>query len=387
MRRTFIASLAGLLLMGSASVAQESLPSAPVVVETATTANDLLNQTFSTEWISLDPQGGVSGRVGALDVAGGWVPKPGVLASINVNGKVIAATSSDAEGNFYFPKVQPGTYGFTAKSDYSFAAFAIHVYPAGTPLPTTLQVAATRVPAAQARQIIRQNWVPGDYENYYRYQPLDPLGGNRQVAEGNKVRLVDGSLNGRVSRPGWSYGEQDLSGNVAHILTSGTVVTTAPVQKDGTFQVKNLDAGVYDLIVVGRDGVAAIGFEAVGPQPLARNAADVHFVSAAVQVDTLNIELINPSDALVETPEFVEIVPPLPFDPALGPPPMLGGFPGGAGGGMGGGGLGGGGAGGGLGGGGIGGLLGIAGLAAGVAALSDDDSFNANLATQIAVAP
>jgi hypothetical protein len=389
MRRNIVtASLACLSCVAASLFGQESLPTGEtsvLKVATADVANlpanaELINNSIVSQWLSLDAQGGLNGSLGGLYAAGAWVARPGVNVALGYNGRLIAESISDEDGKFRLTNFRPGTYAFIAASDQSFAAFAVHVYPSGSELPSSFQVTATKMPLGLAAEIARGFWAPGlSAQDYYRVLPNDPLSGNRQSSTASRVRLVDGNLTGRVSKPGWSFNEQDLTGNVANVVFGGAVVATAPVTRDGYFTIKNLSPGIYDILVAGDDGVAAIGFEAVGPQPLAsQEPSKVRFVSQPVVADSLNIELIHHGDAFLFTSELVMGEPIL--DPAFGAPAFGGGFPGG---GVGGG-MGGGGAGGGVGGlGGLGGLLGIGGLAAGIAALSNDDSFNANLATDL----
>ena len=305
MLRNTLNFLACLSLLVSPLPAQEPLPTtvdtlAVPITPVSAVNSDLLNPTSAAEWISLDAESGVNGKLGALDEAGVWVAKPGVAVSLSINGKLVSQSVTDVSGQFRLANVRPGTYAFVASSNYSFSTFGVHVYAKGTDFPTLMEVTTTNIPVSQARAIVKDHWVPNiSSQDYYRVLASDPLGASRTVS-GYKIRLIDGDLAGRVSRPGWGFGEQDLSGNVAHVIRAGSVIATAAVQADGRYVVKDLAPGVYDLIVAGDDGVAAVGFEAVGPEPLAsKRTSKVHLVSQDTAADSINLELVLPSDVFI----------------------------------------------------------------------------------------
>ncbi len=276
-----------------------------------------------------------------------------------------------------------------AQSENSFSTYAIHVFSEGEHLPSSLSIYAATIGNQRAQALIAESWVPSAKPSvdYYRNHETDPLADKRKFNESHRIRLQGTELVGRVSRPGWVYADQDLTGSVARVIQNGKVVGTAAVAKDGYFRIKDMVPGTYDLFVGGDDGVAVVGFQAIEADKSASiSNSGVTLVAAQADCcDTICCELVQPVEVsmpVVET-EVVAMDPGLPmFDPSLGGPVMGGGFaaPGGFGGGGVGGGLGGGGLGAGPG---LGGLLGIAGLAVGVAALGEDDDFDPPAATPI----
>ena len=268
-----------------------------------------------------------------------------------------------------------GAYAFVAQGDYTFATFGIHVLPVGSGSSPSFEAYASSVSPAKARELIADNWVPTQSVASKIFQK-DPLGDRRIVTSSPKILLQNGDLLGQMSGAGQRIAEQDLTGNIAHVFQGGQNVASAPVGRDGKFRIIGLLAGVYDLVVVGEDGTAVMGFEAVGPRPITDNQStgNARFVAFQDSANAINAEMADPMD-LNQISE--EIPGPAIEDSGILIPgfgqPMMGG---GGGGGSGFGGGSGGGGGGGLGGGGVGGLLGIAGLAVGVAALSQNDNFN-----------
>ena len=374
-----------LLLLGACGAmpfasAQEPVSDLTKNVIAAAPVPAFIDSLYVNQWVALNSSNGVAGKLVGLDETGTPSPRPAVQVSLVKDGKAISTSTTDVDGTFSLQGLVPGTYTFVAKSDFTFATFGVNVLPASSGSPSSINACASTIPFGLAQQIIGESWVPSTASVQPSAFANDPLGTKRDVVATTKVNLQNGDLVGKVSRAGLSLTEQDLSGNVVHILQGGRIVADAPVGRDGAFRVKSLATGVYDLLIVGKNGTAAVGFQAVGPNPLSRNvsANGTRLVAAQQAVDSMNIELANTTDL----PTSEEVPPTAPIG-EMGPPPgefyapFMGGgnFAAPGGGGIGGGGAGGGG--GGIGGaGGIGGLLGIAGLAVGVAALSEDDNFD-----------
>ena len=380
-------TFAACTLLGSIGVAQESILSEPVNARL-----DLINTLQQREWVSLNADGALTGKVNAFGTDSELMGRSNVTVWLSLEGKQVAQTTTDSSGGFTFNKVEPGTYALVVKSDDVFSTYALHVLSNGEHLRSTLSIYAATLNPKRADELIAETWVPTENksDNYYRSFQEDPIAATRKFNDSHRVRLQGNDLVGRVSRPGWSFAEQDLSGTVAQVLKAGKVVGTAAVGKDGYFKVSNVAPGIYDLFVGGDDGVAVVGFQAVSEadKTVSNENNNPLLVAAQSEVsDCLCCELVQPTDIApqVITQDPIPMDPvvmdqgiPMMGDPGLGGPVMGGGFAGP--GGFGGGGLGGGGAGGGFGGGGIaggglGGLLGIAGLAVGVAALAGDDDF------------
>jgi hypothetical protein len=374
-----------LTLFCSVSFGQE--PSAEPVQRLEPEAS-YLNSLLVNQWISLDAENSISGKLVALDEAGEALPRPAVDVSLVQKGKAISRAVTDADGIFRFSNIEAGSYSFIAQSEYSFAAFGIHVLPKDSGSPNSFEACVSAVSATIARELIKENWVPSENQDP-KFFEKDPIAVSRVVSATSRVLLQDGQLVGQVSRLGVPLSEQDLTGNVAHIFKAGRSVAAAPVGRDGKFRIASLAPGVYDLAVVGEDGTAVIGFEAVGPKPIASHkaASAARFVSVQDAANQITVELADAADVEQQPEE----VPSVPQDTELTDeefaPFMGGGFssPAGMGGFSGGSGLGGGGGGGaGMGaGGGLGGLLGIAGLAVGAAAIAGDDNFDPSQATLI----
>ena len=167
-------------------------------------------------------------------------------------------------------------------------------------LSSDLEVYASVIPEAHTTELITGNLVPGDLEvgsdSYYRDFKADPIAAERQFNNSHRIALRDGALVGRVSRPGWTFAEQDLTGTIAQIVQNGEVVGQSAVAKDGYYEISNVAPGVYDLFVTGDDGFAVLSFEAVAAsEPVATKVGAIRMVSARVGMasDCLCCELIE----------------------------------------------------------------------------------------------
>jgi len=339
-----------------------------------------LNPLQINQWVGLNGNKSITGKLVAFGEAGEVVPSVAVEVLLGQRGNTVSRAVTGTDGSFQFKEIAAGTYNFVAQSEYSFATFGIHVLPTGSGSPSYFEACVSSVSPDVARELFKDNWVPSESDVSEVFEK-DPLANMRMVSGSPKVRLQNGDLFGQVSRPGIAISEQDLTGNVAHIFKGGRSIAAAPVGQDGRFRIVSLAAGIYDLAVVGEDGNAVIGFEAVGLKPIASNQSAVlaHLVSLQDMPNVLSVELAEPT-AIVQSEELPFVQDSGPLDSGLAPN-MGGGF--GGGGGFSGGGGGGSGGGGGFAGGGLGGLLGIAGLAVGVAALSNNDNFNPGQASLI----
>ncbi|MCA9194077.1 MAG: hypothetical protein KDB03_20035 [Planctomycetales bacterium] len=370
-------------------------------IDSSVQESSLINLLHQREWVRLDASGSIGGKLMVLAPNGESLSRTGSKVLLSLEGEVIASTETDSQGQFSFSGIKPGTYALQAVGNDAYAAFALHVMPSDeTHLGSELDVYASSIGGDKVSQLLSENLVPADldasHDAYYRNFADDPIANDRQFNGSSSVVLRAGNLVGRVSRPGWTFAEQDLTGSVAQILRDGEIVAKVAVGKDGYFVVENLEPGVYDLVVAGDDGFAVLSFEAIESQAAVASIKSApRFVSTVTGLfhsDCLCCEMIQQPEVACCSEEVVveEVVMSEPcgcgVDPCgcgMGAPVMGGGFagPGGFyGGGFGGGG--GGGFGGGFGG--IGGALGAAGLAIGIAALADNnDGFNNNIATPV----
>lgn len=363
------------------SIADPIQSTAPITTVSVNQAPSFLNTLQQQQWVVLDNNGTIHGLYAQLNPDGSPRMLERVAVSLSRNGVLIKTAMTESDGHFAFSGLGVGTYALIAKSPASTAAFALHVLPNGASsrLDANFIVFGTSVGVPAVTGVLRAHSVPvANSEGFYPDLQSDPAGDTRRVNAGAQVRLRAGNvLVGKISRPsGMGMGAGDLSGNVVHVMSGGRVVGHTETDANGEYQIPGIAPGVYDLVIAGKDGVAAAAFVAVADPGVALkgtgSAKLVSFQPGAMP-DSLNLEVVSPSDYFSGEPEQVfppeEVgMAPVPGAGFVGP----GGFAGGgAGGGFGGGGAAGGG-GGGFGG--LGALLGIGGLAAGIAALASSNN-------------
>lgn len=277
---------------------------------------DIINRLHQREWVRLHEDGKVYGRVVVIENKGNLSGRVDNNVILSRDGKIVQQTKSGTDGWFELEGVEPGTYALQAVGEYSFATFALHVLPAdASHLASSLDVYTTTI-GNKVRDLLISSMVPTELQvgkdQYYRSHSHDPIAVSRQFNRDHQVKLQDGNLIGRVSRPGWSFNEQDLSGTIAHVLKGGDVVQKAQVDKDGYYKIEGLSPGIYDMLVAGVDGYAAFKFEAVSEfsaeeTHVTSKSNDVHLVSTGsdltkfvsmVQSDCLNCELVSQADVL-----------------------------------------------------------------------------------------
>lgn len=387
----------GISCIGSAEFAlAQELARATALTTATSTSEAYLNPLHQEEWVTLESDGSFAGEYRQLSNLEN-IGRKSVSIALMQNGKALSRTASDAEGKFRFEKVMPGTYALVARSDQSMAVYALHVLPkAGSKqLDSSIVVYGSSASPATIDQILRSDLIP-ENSTIYPIMDRDPLGEARRFNAESKVQLRGTELVGRISRAS-GLAHYDLTGNSVRVLQDGKAIGQAITNSKGEFSISNVTAGTYDLVVAGKDGMAVGSFQAIAGSgvAVAPGAGNTKLVATATQTDCpscLNVEVASCNECWATEAPMVEPAPIVEnfVDPGMAPIPGggfvgPGGFPGGGGfagggGGFGGGGAGGfGGAGGALGGGRLplGALLGIGGLAAGVAALAaDDEGFN-----------
>lgn len=405
LRRALVVAC-GITCIGSSGFALGQELAQPTALTTATsTSEDYLNPLHQEEWVTLDSDGNFAGEYRQLSNLEN-IGRKSVNIALMQNGKALSRTSSDAEGKFRFEKVMPGTYALVARSDQSMAVYALHVLPktGSTQLDSSIVVYGSNASPATIDQILRSDLIP-ENSTIYPILDRDPIGEARRFNSDSKVQLRGTELVGRISRAS-GLAHYDLTGNSVRVLRDGKAIGQAITNSKGEFSIPNMSAGTYDLVVAGKDGMAVGSFQTIAGSgvAIAPSSGNTKLVATATQADCpscLNVEVASCNECWATEAPIVESAPIVEnfVDPGMAPIPGggfvgPGGFPGGGGFASGGGGFGGGGGAGGFGGAGgalgggrlpLGALLGIGGLAAGVAALAADDEGFTNVPASVIV--
>ena len=395
-------ALFALPFVASASAQEQIAPTAPIntAVETPAYLEGSRSHT-----VALNRIGQLEGRINSGDQTG----------ELNVyfvrDGKIVTRTTTQDGGYFIAEGINEGNYSFIATGRGGFVAYGIQVTPYDQVTGVNAIEAATVSSGYKGIQRILKNSVPS--------QIAAEISGIEQTkatapsfAGSNLVQLTDGQLSGQVAS--FDQSRQPVYGTEVFIIRDDREIARTTVDVSGNFTLRNLEAGTYDLIAAGSNGIAAVRFQAVDTASvLDENNSPfqpVSFRKAVTAAASLQVCLTCGADSGIVGEQIdysandAVIVESVPFDQtspieyasdSLGCGCAAGGscgscgsfsgastgFIGGGGGGFGGGGFGGGGFTGGRIGGGalLGGggsfsrLIGLGGLAGGVVALATDD--------------
>jgi hypothetical protein len=325
-------------------------------------------------------------------------PTPVVGAEVSLFGAqgVVHRGTSDQLGEVTIPGVQPGVYALVSRSERLFACFAMRVLEADASgdqaYPESALISCALVAPPQFEATVAPYLSTFASREQLRIDPttwVHHVDANSSTASHRVLRSDDG-LVGTLRTAGQRPAGQM---NVFLIKDRKRVARTTS-DDSGRFKIEGVQSGVYSIVAVGPEGVAAIGFEVMDRSPAAVTAEGRRLIS---QVDPMihtelvvdcipmshqEVEVVGccePQSSVAMQPEFVdEYGHPIADSGSLdccGTPLAGGGYaPGG--GYAGGGGVGGSGGGGfGVGGGDLAGLAAI-GIAAGaIAATNDDNNF------------
>lgn len=375
-----------LILMGVIAGSGMALAQQKEVVPTLTpTANSTQVQSsvYHSGWGFINDDGSLNGQVVTVKAAG-VQPQGNATVTVSRGLVVLATTRTDANGSFVLSGLTPGVYEIAAESADCYGIVSFEAVPSGrndqnTAAPV-MEVYAASMRRAAVDEVLQSLWAPQDgiaLDGAASHRPfeglVEPL---RPASQSQRVAIRGGAVSGQVA---FANARNIPEAHVIKVFSEGKLVATAPVDRMGRFSFPAPAAGPVDL-VLGGSAYAVIGVELVedATHLSARQTGDVRLVSMASAVAS---QLVIPAAGGPPEDDDDDDTPPVPLGeplPVVDPGfPMEGGFAlgggGFSGGGMGGGGMGGGGAGGG-GMGGMGGLLGIAGLAVGVVALSENDN-------------
>lgn len=363
MRRLFSLALVCGLGLQSVSFAQEATTqenAAAVEAVGAPVAEQLQAPKAYTEklhqmqWVQVDAQGRFSGSVVSLFRGGTSEKIPNAQVALLRSGRVVTSTTSDAEGNFDFNGILPGSYTIEGLSSTGTFSYALDVLPGQAAQGSHMTIYAVVPGGTSVTKYFARYMVPTPAPDSVVYG----VGEQRYKQSNGQIRAdQNGVFHGCLLLPGMPFASQDMSSTEVIIVQNGREVTKVMANVDGTFSVGGLESGVYGLVVAGPIGRGAVGFELIDVKGLTQlKGKSGQFVGMQDgPADVLNLEMAPPASGTEEELAIDDLGMPMPGAGLAGPS--------------------GGGAGGGAGGaGGFGDLLGLAGLAGALVALSGDDN-------------
>ncbi len=264
-----------------------------------------LNNLFSHQWVHTTAEQQLKGTVVTL-VGQDTLNVSSIKVMLAKQGRIVATTQSDTDGEFVFESVFPGYYSIIAAAENSFATYGLAVMSdeSGSHLPGSVELRVIRPKSDDIRRILNTDTIPtrdiGNDERAVR----DPISAKRVFAKSHRVMSTkDGKVIGHLSRLGMDPELVDMSQMKAMLLKDGQVIARSDVTKEGAFEFEGVEPGCYGFAAAGNKGVAAVAFCVVKPDSYTqRKTTDgKFFVAAAVDAiaaSELNVELADTADVM-----------------------------------------------------------------------------------------
>jgi len=293
-----------------------------------------MNDLYLSQWVQAEA-GSVNGSVVAL-LGQDSMTLSKIRVALSQNGKVVASSDTNLDGEFSIANVVPGVYTLTAQGNGSFAMFSLVVMEktSDSRLASSVDVQVVGT-SGRVAEILRGQSLPKAMRGVATAPvapTADPLGAGRRFAQSNQVLLdAQGVLTGRLGKASASV---DMSNMSVFILKDGQEVSRVRVAADGSFAIGGLAPDCYGLVATGEQGSAVVGFCAVGAKGVVSLKKDGKvFVANGMQgASGMNIE-IGDNAVADDLPMFQESFVETDSDFGMGPGFGGGGFGGGSGGG------------------------------------------------------
>ncbi|MEZ6093567.1 MAG: hypothetical protein R3C03_04920 [Pirellulaceae bacterium] len=249
----FALPLAATAAVSAHQYMSESRALAPVNVAPAT-AKSMLAGTFRNHTISIDTDGVVRGRIGAVD-ANGLAGLGDMKVFFLKDGKIAHQSYTSADGSFEAAGLNDGNYSFVATGAKGFAAFGVSLEQGYQSTTNNLMEVATISPSFKQLSELIADELPQEVVDAVvaADASAEPVTGS------NRVQIINGELKGRLV---------SLVGNVGadavvRLAKDSQSVAELRVDESGMFSVPNLEPGIYEFVAKGSEGIAALSFEAV----------------------------------------------------------------------------------------------------------------------------
>ena len=244
-------ALFALPFVASASAQEQFVPLTPAntTVETPTYLEGSRSHT-----VALNRIGQLEGRINSGDQTG----------ELNVyfvrDGEIVTRTTTQDGGYFIAEGINEGNYSFIATGRGGFVAYGIQVTPYDQVTGVNAIEAATVSSGYKGIQRILKNSVPS--------QIAAEISGIEQTEASapsftgsNVVKLTGNQLSGQVAS--FDQSRQPVYGTEVFIIRDDREIARTTADVSGNFTLRNLEAGTYDLIAAGSNGIAAVRFQAV----------------------------------------------------------------------------------------------------------------------------
>ena len=262
-----------------------------------------LTETLRAHWVAANDEGNLDGRISSIDAEQSTsTPIEQLDVTLLQKGQKIRIASTNENGKFVLKDVEPGVYTLVAAGQNGFLAYGVHVLPKledfdvldldsdATP-PATLAekrayyVSHFGIPAdaiVQEELQIDAACVPPEFSTLQRisrnYLPSATAFGmgtdtddQQAISKATDILggfqfplTAEGNFNGRIQPIATEDGEPaELSDMNMFLVQDDLEVARVAVEKNGKFEIEDVEPGVYSLIAAGTDGFAAMSLELV----------------------------------------------------------------------------------------------------------------------------
>ena len=304
-----------LVATAAASAHQWMAISSPISTGVASlTASESSISMERVHTIALNGNGAIEGRIASIESGSDNAKGISKLKIYFVqNRNVVKETFTNSDGTFVVNDLPEGDYSFVAAGQGGFAAYGVRVVSDITgKYDNVMEIAAVSQSVGSVRKIIMDGVASsGDIVNRETRDaaPEDFEGANR-------VKLVDGNLQGRVFP---INGHADLvDQTMIHILQSKRKVAEVEADRTGAFEVPDLEPGVYEFVAFGPCGMAVVAFEAVETV----NVSAVGLVDAASNPLSIELEPEEEAGFSPAAPDYAALFNVLLIEPQDVPTPV-----------------------------------------------------------------
>jgi hypothetical protein len=210
------------------------------------------------------------------------------VVSLMQGNVVVSRVNSGIDGVFSFSNIEPGKYTFVSASKEAISSFGIEVVAADS----TEGDSALRAFAAPRNSVV---------EGFASAAGKDiaPAIETSQVLRATEsVDLVGGAFQGKISAFNGT-----VAGNTVSLVKDDQVVAEVSTGDDGAFNIPNVQAGFYTVVVRGAGGFATVAVQVNEPSAVA--PAETVYTSLSVRQEGFSATM---SDAPVEYEIVEEIV-------------------------------------------------------------------------------
>ena len=162
------------------------------------------------------------------------------------NRKRIARTTATQAGQFVLKQLEPGLVSIRVDSSNGYALFGAEVLKHDPEIESqTMQLVLADRGRTVARQFVQQQ---------SQFEPYQSPTNTSLIHGGNRVLLVDHQLTGVI----WSANKKRANHVTLMLLKNGKPVASTTTDERGTFIVRDLEPGQYDVVARGRPGIAVV---------------------------------------------------------------------------------------------------------------------------------